>query len=101
MEFHAKYSQMQFNLQKSNKTLCKLKGQHGLYQYFNSQLGVHPERDWQVRGNQVWLAWKCSKLKWKHGHMQVVSLQNFEQFDVIFIVDKSTEHGILLICFLQ
>ena len=33
--------------------------------------------------------------------MQVVSLQNFEQFDVIFIVDKSTGHGILLICFLQ
>ena len=33
--------------------------------------------------------------------MQVVSLQNFEQFDIIFIVDKSKEHGILLICFLQ
>ena len=94
MEFHAKYSQMQFNLQKSNKTPYKPKGQHVLYQYFNSQLGVHPERDLQVRGNQVWLAWK-------NGHMQVVSLQNFEQFDIIFIVDKSTEHGILLICFLQ
>ena len=34
--------------------------------------------------------------------MQVVSLQNFEQFDVISIVDKRTEHGkLLLICFLQ
>lgn len=84
MEFHAKYSQMQFNLQKSNKTLYKLKGQHGLYQYFNSQLGVHPERDWQVRGNQVWLAWKCSKLKWKHklqaGSFTAKCLNNLTSF---------------------
>ena len=34
--------------------------------------------------------------------MQVVSLQNFEQFDVISVVDKSTEHGkLLLICLLR
>ena len=43
-----------------------LRGQHILYWCFTSQLGVHPKSDWQVQGNQVALAWKCSKLKWKH-----------------------------------
>ena len=48
---------------------CKSKchrGQQVRYQCFTSQLGVHPERDWQVWRNHTWLAWKCSKLNWKH-----------------------------------
>ena len=35
---------------------------------------------------------KCSKLKWNH-YRRVVSLQSFEHFDVIAIIDKRIDRG--------
>ena len=54
---------------------------------------------WSVLLSTIEMMSKCSKLKWNHEPQESGFIVKFEHFDVISMVDKSTDQGkFLSIC---
>ena len=112
MEFHAKYCQIQFILQKSNKTQHKLKAQLQWNCILANPNATGASKCSTSASPANWVSipreigkYGGTKHDWHENVQnstgntsrgQVVSLQSFEHFDIISMVDKSTEHGKLL-----
>ena len=104
MEFHAKYSQIQFILQKSNKTQHKLKAQLQWNCILANPNATGARKCSTNASPANWVSipreigkYGGTKHDWHENvqnstgntsHGQEVSLQSFEHFDVISMVDK-------------